>query len=85
MEPSQEVLQEAWKWILAQSPCGTSNLLSALRTVMEELLKNSELLEISCSACMLLQNFYIYPCAVCARVMRLCPSVCVCVCVCVWT
>ena len=56
MEPSQEVLQEAWKWILAQSPCGTSNLLAALRMVMEELLKNGELLEISCSACMILCN-----------------------------
>ena len=43
VEPSQEVLQEAWKWILAQSPCGTSNLLAALRTIVEELLKNSEL------------------------------------------
>ena len=29
-----------------------------------------------------LQHFC-YPCAVCARVMRLCPSICVCVCVCV--
>ena len=26
---------------------------------------------------------YFYPCAVCARVMRLCPSMCVCVCICV--
>ena len=40
VEPSQEMLEEAWKWMLVQSPCGTSNLLCVLRTVMEKMLIN---------------------------------------------
>ena len=34
------MLEEAWKWMLVQSSCGTSNLLCVLRIVMEKMLIN---------------------------------------------